>query len=197
MHTYSHLYPCPDINGTFTNTWCCDAHEEGDPSATGCCDNRIHVVDFGNVLGAAGLLQSPQTSSSTKTSSAPTTLATSYPSVSPAPPQPSASQNPSPNKAIAVGAGVGVPLGVLLVATFAYLWYRERKSRRQAEQQLSNVHSSLVPHQSSMTPSETSRGYDHGVQIQELDYLQRQPELHFQHLAEVADHSRGSEISTK
>ena len=190
MHNYSHIYPCPDINGTFTHTFCCDAQEASDTGTSGCCDTRIYVVDFGKVLSGAS---SVQNSSSATNSSSSTTSATSHPSISSAPPQPSATQDSSSNKAVAIGAGVGVPLGVLLVAGFAYLWYlwhRERTSRRLLEKRLSTIQSSSLHDQNSKTPSEGSTGYDHGLQIQELDYLPRRPELHSQSLVEVASLSR-------
>ena len=205
-NSFSNILPCPVLNGTFTHTFCFSAEAGSKASKEGCCDGiKFGGGGFGNFQTGAGILGSSQTSPSKTTTGSPTVsvtsrpsgsstspqpsasqqtifstiLLTSRPSISSTPPQPSASQHPSSTKTITIGAGVGVPLGVLLVAGFSYLWYRERMTRRQLEERLSNM-------QSSRAPLNGTTGYNLGSQIQELHDLQRPLELHSQPLVEVA-----------
>ena len=78
-----------------------------------------------------------------------------------------------------------MPLGALLVAGFSYIWYRERRSRKQLEQRLSEMQSSGVAALEGGTTGHNNLG---GSQVvQELEDLQRDPELHSQPLVEVAN----------
>ncbi|KAL8797878.1 MAG: hypothetical protein Q9195_000230 [Heterodermia aff. obscurata] len=152
-----------------------------DTSAGGCCANTFTEVDFGDILNRTSSQTSSSSSPPTTTSSPTTSVAANLSAVTSAPLQASASPHlSSSTKAAAIGAGIGVPLGVLLLAAFAYLWYRERVGRRQLERKLSAMQS---PSGSSKVPL----GYERGAQIHELDHVQRHPELHSQARVDVAD----------
>ena len=167
VHNYSHLYPCPSTNGSFTHTFCCDPLDDASDDTSpggGCCDNTFVVVDFGSVDPNRTSSSTPSSSSSPQSSNTPT----------------------------AIGAGVGVPLGVLLLAGLAYSWYRERASRRRVrergeEGRERGSEGGKVGREQGSESRKVEPGGESGAQVHELEQVGGWAELHGQARAEVGN----------
>ena len=211
MNTFSNLYPCQTTPGVYTANFCC-----GDPLAKapshGCCgvSNASFSGVFGtlhSVAGSAHNISSPaSTSSSPSTSTSlsplnnsttfrPTTIlttpgASSFPTPaqsSAAPRESTTSRYTTPSmKGTAVGVAVGVPVGVVLLAGLAFLYHRERKSRRYLEQQLQRLQPTSLENEGSGREFQSNERQDFAPYTQELHYWQMQPELHPDSRVEMA-----------
>ena len=50
IHSFSNLYPCPVVNGSYTINWCCGEKEGSAESAGGCCGGQLFEQRFGRVI---------------------------------------------------------------------------------------------------------------------------------------------------
>lgn len=50
MHSFSNLYPCPLVNGSYTRHWCCGEKEGTAEAAAGCCYGQLFTIEFGHVI---------------------------------------------------------------------------------------------------------------------------------------------------
>lgn len=162
-HTDSsvNIYPCPSLNGSFTDVFCCN-----DLSKTTCCDKPIYWSGFGE--GAEVFLphgdKSPSASTTLLSLAAGNSSTSSLPllsnvdrisnSISLLPSTTTAlSANgsfvlatssckspPQSNGYVALGAEIGVPLGVLLLLAFSFLLLMEHRRRKSSEKILKWIH---------------------------------------------------------
>ena len=50
IHSFSNLYPCPVVNGSYTKYWCCGEKESSAEAAGGCCYGQLFELQFGHVI---------------------------------------------------------------------------------------------------------------------------------------------------
>lgn len=50
--SFSNLYPCPVINGSHSNNWCCGAREGSEEQKAGCCNGALFASDLGTFAKA-------------------------------------------------------------------------------------------------------------------------------------------------
>lgn len=133
---FSNLYPCP--GGSLTNSWCCGDTDEAHyhTNTTSCCKQAFASINIGRPVNNP---TGSNTTTSNATSSTGNSTSSSTTPVSAVMTPPSAS---STNKSAAIGAGVGVPLGVLLLVSLGFLFYRERRHRLQLERDLQTHYNS-------------------------------------------------------
>ena len=70
VHSFSNLYPCPLVNGSYTKYWCCGEKEGSAEAVGGCCNGQLFEIQFGHVI-LRDLCPSTLASSSSYTASSP------------------------------------------------------------------------------------------------------------------------------
>ena len=165
---FVNIHPCPTVNGTGTNSFCCD----NEWNIT-CCDKTIDWAVFGkgarffiphgdifflpngdnSSSASAAPLSSEANSSptsshplslnapisdSTSSLSSTTTISSANGSLILA--TSSCTSPPQSNDYIALGAEIGVPLGVLLLLALSFLLLMEHRRRKSSEKTLNWIH---------------------------------------------------------
>ena len=159
--SWANIYPCPSLNGTFTDVFCCNNQWD-----TTCCDNPIYWNGFGEgaevflphgdkspsasttLLSLAGRNSStsslPLSSNvdiiSSPISSLPSTTTALSANESLVLATSSCASPPQSNGHVALGAEVGVPLGVLLLLALSFLLLVEHRRRKSSEKTLNWIH---------------------------------------------------------
>ena len=159
--TFVNIYPCPSVNGTFTDVFCCKNQLD-----ITCCDKPLYWSGFGE--GAEVFLphgdKSPSASTTllsqeggnSSTSSQPlssnvNTISNSISSLRSTTTALSANGSlglatsscaspPRSNDYVALGAEIGVPLGVLLLLALSFLLLMEHRRRKSSEKTLNWIH---------------------------------------------------------
>lgn len=163
---FVNIYPCPTVNGTFTQSFCCN--NEWDIT---CCDKPFSWDDFGkgakfiiphgdiyflpnsSSASAAPLsleaISSPTSSHplsvnvnpiSSSTSSLSSTTTASLANGSLILATSSCKPPPQTNDYVALGVEIGVPLGVLLLLALSFLLLMEHRRRKSSEKTLDWIH---------------------------------------------------------
>ncbi|KAL8689214.1 MAG: hypothetical protein Q9218_005066 [Villophora microphyllina] len=145
LDSFSNLYPCPDVEGTYTTNWCCGATEGTPESETGCCNTPTFNFDE---IGGRGIFFSPDINKAAALTSITTTKAststltfissTRIPTQLPTP-TPTPKHSGSSNHDVVIGVGVGAPIAALAFAALAVLLIREHRRRQHAERTTSDL----------------------------------------------------------
>ena len=188
LNSFSNIYPCPIVNGSFPNNalWCCGASEGTDAAKAGCCYTSTFspfIPGFAflpadketNALSSAAPSVVISSSYVVVTSSVTTpTISTVLPISTPTPHRVSATSE----KTLAVGAGVGAPLGALLLSGLCIFLIQKHRRRVFAKETIQTMH---TPNGAGVLEQSEENHYELNLQPknQELKYTNQYPrELH-------------------
>lgn len=150
---FSNIIPCPLVNGSFTETFCCSEQAGSQAAAAGCCDTAIVDLNEDAIITGPGRLYEGNTVSTvslsqfSKTSSIatawtskklppilPSILAsTTSASVLSAVAKPLTQHSPPTKKLTDLSVAIGVPLGVFAISGLIALLIHERRLRIKAQ----------------------------------------------------------------
>ena len=204
---FTDLIPCPPVNGTYTNYFCC----KRDGVST-CCDRLLDFTVFGKGFGffpphgdnssnasapllsleaSSSLTSGPPLSSNVNTNSEPvsslfSTTTTLSANRSLGLTTSSCKAPPQFNDYVAIGAGIGVPLGVLLLLALSFLLHMEHRRRISSEKALNRIQ---VRDKSKEKAKRRKFTVNNGSAVFELGNSQPNPmELHGGELFEATSH---------
>lgn len=126
--SFCNIVPCGP-EGEFNSEFCCSSF----PGNASCCSST-----FFNMLGYPITFPTNSSSSTITTPSNTTANTTGTSATSRTDTTPTSRSKASSDSSTVISAGVGVPLGVLLLSSLCYLFYRERKLRLKAETLMQN-----------------------------------------------------------
>ena len=199
--SFSAIIPCPRVNGSATELFCCSARAQTPAADAGCCDRAIFVdIGHGPVRSEASAISTTSPSQIARLSSTATALTSTetFPTSSsipasaniPAPTNTPASTtsgdfppaavtslpqtSPSSKKNVQVGVGIGVSLGVSLISVSVIFLIHERRLRIKAQKQVIDT---LAAYDNSRATGTPVRSYQipRRSRPQEIEHTQPQP----------------------